>query len=316
MKNIVKDGNVVKRKSKVLAIVLISVAVVVLSSVLVFFLSRMVKNSRNNNPSVHKLYSLWDQGEYEKVYSDSLAILEKNELNAPAMVMHGYSAFFIALAQTDITNTQSYVDECIFSLRKSLYYADKASLPQIQYMLGKAYFQKNTISSAYYYSDLVIKYLNLALENGYEAPDIHECLALCYADLGMTVKSVMEFTMALKSHKTDTLLYAIALQYHKLEKDDIAKPYLVEIMTDSQDDDIILKSSLLLAEIYFLEGSYGDARTIYENVLEKFPDCAEGLDGLGNIYEKNGDIAKARSEWRKTLKVQVNHAGAIKKLGL
>ena len=45
-----------------------------------------------------------------------------------------------------------------------------------------------------------------------------------------------------------------------------------------------------------------------------------GWDGCdfvdGNVYEKLGDIAKARSEWRKTLKVQINHSGAISKLGL
>ena len=316
MKNRNADGNVVRRKSKIWAILLVVLAVIVLLACLAVFIFFMLKNSRNTNPSVRKIYSDWEHGEYQKVYDGSNTLLEKNQLNIPAIVLHGYSAFFIALSQTDITNTQSYIDECISSLRLAMYYADKSSLPQINYMLGKAYFQKNSISSYYYYSDLVIKYLNLATEGGYDAPDIHECLGLCYADLGKTMESVMEFTMALKQRKSDTLMYAIAVQYHKLEKNDIAKPYLVEILEQSEDDDIILKSAILLADMNFAEGKYEEARKGYEKILEKYPDCAEALYGMGNIYEKNGDIAKARSEWRKTLKVSVNHYGAIKKLGL
>ena len=316
MKNRNVDNNVVKRKSKALAIVLISVGVAVLIAGLVVFICFMLKNSKNENPSVRKLYSYWEKAEYQKVYDDSVVLLEKNQLNTPALVLHGYSAFFIALSQTDITNTQFYIDECISSLRKAMYYADKSSLAQINYMLGKAYFQKNSISSYYYYSDLVIKYLNLAVKAQYNAPDIHECLGLCYADLGDTMESVTEFTRALKERKSDTLMYAIAVQYHKLDKNDIANPYLMEILENSEDDDIILKSSILLADMNFAEGKYEEARKGYEKILEKYPDCADALYGMGNIYEKNGDIAKARSEWRKTLKISVNHYGAIKKLGL
>ena len=36
------------------------------------------------------------------------------------------------------------------------------------------------------------------------------------------------------------------------------------------------------------------------------------VDGV--VYEKMGDMVKARAEWRNALKVQVNHSGALKKL--
>ena len=52
------------------------------------------------------------------------------------------------------------------------------------------------------------------------------------------------------------------------------------------------------------------------SILEKDPDYADAYYGLGLIYEKEGDSAKARAEWRNVLKIQVNHQGAIKKLGL
>ena len=72
----------------------------------------------------------------------------------------------------------------------------------------------------------------------------------------------------------------------------------------------------MLADIYFEEGNFADAQKEYEEILAKDDSVADAYFGLGNIFEKQGDIAKARSEWRKTLKVQINHSGAIKKLGL
>ena len=51
-----------------------------------------------------------------------------------------------------------------------------------------------------------------------------------------------------------------------------------------------------------------------ENVLEKYPNSADAHYGIGVIYEKQGNLVKARAEWRQTLKIQVNHQGALQKL--
>ena len=53
---------------------------------------------------------------------------------------------------------------------------------------------------------------------------------------------------------------------------------------------------------------------IDENVLEKYPNSADAHYGIGVIYEKQGNLVKARAEWRQTLKIQVNHQGALQKL--
>ncbi|MCR5699273.1 MAG: tetratricopeptide repeat protein [Treponemataceae bacterium] len=317
MKDFVKkEGNVVKRKSKALMIACISIAALVLITGIVIFFVTFFSKSQNVSPTVNRLYKAWEQNDYQKVYDDSALLIEKNPLNINAVIFHGYSSFFLALSQNDVTNTQNYLDEAINCIRFAIYSSNAASLPQLYYMLGKAYFQKNSVSGYYYYSDLVIKYLQLAVENGYESPDISEYMGLCYADLGMTQESIIEFTRALKNRKSDILLYSIALQYYKNKQSNIAKPYLVEIISESSDDDIIMKSSLLLADISFEEGKFNEAKKEYENISEKFPNCADAYYGLGNIYEKNGDTAKARSEWRKAVKLDVNHIGARKKLGL
>ena len=222
----------------------------------------------------------------------------------------------MALSQTDISISQTLLDETVNHLRISLYYADEDTLPQIYYMLGKAYYQKNTISSYHYYSDLAVKYLELAKQSGYVSSDIPEYLGLCYADLGLTEQSLSSFTEALLVRESDVLLLAIAQQYYKNLQYDIAKQYLFRVNYESEDDDLVLKSKLLLADIYFAENNYAEAKNEYESILLKDDSIADAYFGLGNVYEKLGDIAKARSEWRKTLKVQINHSGAISKLGL
>lgn len=317
MKN-VKYGNngIVRKKSKILATVCVVLAVVILVTLLVYVFIRAFSGTRRDIPTTNKLYSLWKEGDYQNVYDSSSLIIENNPLNITANVFKGYSSFFLALSQTDISISQTLLDETVNHLRISLYYADEDTLPQIYYMLGKAYFQKNTISSYHYYSDLAVKYLELAKQSGYVSSDIPEYLGLCYADLGLTEQSLSSFTEALLVRESDVLLLAIAQQYYKNLQYDIAKQYLFRVNYESEDDDLVLKSKLLLADIYFAENNYAEAKNEYESILLKDDSIADAYFGLGNVYEKLGDIAKARSEWRKTLKVQINHSGAISKLGL
>lgn len=317
MKNVKYDSNgVAKRKSKILATICVFIVVLILITLLVYVFIRIFSGSKNDVPTTNRLYSLWKDGDYQSVYDSSSIILEHNPMNITANIFHGYSSFFLALSQTDISNSQVLLDESINNLRISLYYADEDSLPQIYYMLGKAYFQKNTISSYHYYSDLAVKFLEMAKNLGYKSIDIPEYLGLCYADLGKTENSLVSFTEALLERESDVLLLAIAQQYYKNLQNDIAKQYLFRVNYESEDDDLVLKSKLLLADIYFAEGNFTDAQKEYEAILAKDDSVADAYYGLGNIYEKLGDTAKARSEWRKTLKVQINHAGAINKLGL
>ena len=48
--------------------------------------------------------------------------------------------------------------------------------------------------------------------------------------------------------------------------------------------------------------------------MKKNENSADAHYGIGVIYEKQGNMVKARAEWRKALKIQVNHAGALQKM--
>ena len=270
--------------------------------------------NRKNEITLKNIKRAWkDSYNYEKVYELSKKYLQAKPFNNTALVYNSYACFFLSQAQLENQAAQTYLDECITNLRIALYNSKKSITGQIYYMLGKAYFYKNTISN-HYYSDLAVKYLELAREKGYVANDIPEYLGLSYAALGMTNESISAFTEALLNRESDTLLLSIAEQYYKTKELNVAKQYLFRVINDSKNDEIIIKARTLLGNILIDEEKYEEALTEFNNVLEKNENSADAHYGIGVIYEKDGNIVKARSEWRTALKLQSNHAGALQKM--
>ena len=70
----------------------------------------------------------------------------------------------------------------------------------------------------------------------------------------------------------------------------------------------------MLGKIYTGQKKFSEAQKEFDSILKKNENSADALCGLGVIYENMGDIIKARSYWRKALKVQVNHPESLKKL--
>lgn len=314
MKQKRSEYNVVRRKNKFFA----RLCAVVFIGVLLFSLGMIVRRvyilNTIESPSIEKLFSLWNSADYLAVYEVSEEILENNPFQTQAMTFKGYSSFFLALSQTDMAITINYLDEAINCLRIAMKSASKKSFAQIQYMLGKAYFQKNVVSDYHYYSDLSVKYLEEARKNGFTAPDIPEYLGLGYAKLGMVEESIKSFTEALLVRDSDELLLAIAQQYYNSQRANTAKQYLNKINQESSNELLVLQSRILLGQIYTDEEKYADALKEFQSILEKDANSADAYYGIGVIYEKQGDLVKARSEWRKALKVQVNHPNALKKM--
>lgn len=306
-------SSVVRKSGKVLPVLLISIFIIACLLVSVILITRKIKHSLENSATITALSEKWKEYDYENCYNISKQILESKPFNNTALTYHGYSSFYLAVSQIDTSLAQGYLDEAINSIRLALYSGRKSLKPQLEYMLGKAYFYKNTITS-YYYADLAIKYLNLAREDNYEADDIPEYLGLSYATLNKPMESISAFTEALLIRESPSLLLSIAEQYYKVGQSNAAKQYLFRIKKDSSDDFLVLKSMNLLGTIYIDEKNYKDAKTEFESILEKNPNSADAYYGLGVIYEKQGDLVKARAEWRKALKMQINHAPSLAKI--
>ncbi|MBR0476494.1 MAG: tetratricopeptide repeat protein, partial [Treponema sp.] len=264
--------------------------------------------------SIAALYDNWEKYDYQRVYEISTAILADKPLNTTARIFHGYSSFFLAVSQTDNSVTENYLKDAQKSLRIALQNADEDKRGQLEYMLGRTYYYKDTSSNYQYYADLAIKYLLLAQEHGYSSDDIAECLGLSYAALGETQKSIEAFGEALLVRESDTLLLAIAEQYYKIGNMANAKAYLFRVRDLTKNEDLILRTSFLLGEIFVEENDLEAAEKEFRSILQKNENSADAHYGLGVLYEKQGDNAKARAQWRRVLRIQPNHEGALKKM--
>lgn len=310
----IHNSQIVKSKSKFIPRLTISILIIFIVALLVIFLSRKIIQSINSVPSITKVYEEWNKNEYLNVYNLTEEILDKKPYNSTALAYKGYASFCLSISQFELEESFEYIDIAINSLRLALQNPPDSLKPQICYMLGKAYFHKNSLSSYYYYADSVVYYLTEALKLGFTAPDIQKYLGFSYAQLSMTEESIKAFSEVLLTDENDELLLAIAEQYIKNEQPANAKQYLYRIRSTSADDVMVLKACENLASIYLEEDNFVDAIAEYQNILEKNPYNANAYYGLGVVYEKMGDMVKARAEWRNALKVQVNHSGALKKL--
>jgi len=315
MKAVDRENRIVVRgRNKLLPRLIIVFSVFVFLTVLTIVSYKLINRYIHTSASVTALYDKWNKYDYQGVYDVAGRILSKKPLQNTARTFRGYSAFFLAVSQTDNTAAQSYLDDSINNLRVALMNGKKSAKGQVEYMLGKAYFYKDSTASYYYYADLAVKFLVAAIADNYKANDISEYLGLSYAALGKSKESIEAFTEALLVRESDTLLLAIAEQYYKSGTGSAAKQYLYRVNTISKNEDILMKSHYLLGQIYIDEGNLADAQKEFETILEKNENYADAHYGLGVLYEKQGDLVKARSEWRKCLRIQVNHPLAIQKM--
>lgn len=309
----IENGTFGKRKSvwirKIIPGLGILIVLLAIASITLF----SIKKYQSNHITIKNVKAAWEEYDYQKVYELGKILLQDKPFNNSALTYYSYACFFLSQSQTDTQSAQTYLDECINNLRIALYNSSKSLTPQLQYMLGRAYFYKNTITS-HYYADLAVKYLLLAKENGYKADDIPEYLGLSYAALGMTMESISAFTEALLVRESDSLLLSIAEQYYKAKEYGAALQYLFRIIKNSQNEEIIIRSQILVGNIYIEQEKYDEAMQEFEKVLENNENSADAHYGIGVIYSKQGNSVKARAEWRKALKIQVNHPGALQKL--
>jgi tetratricopeptide (TPR) repeat protein len=69
-----------------------------------------------------------------------------------------------------------------------------------------------------------------------------------------------------------------------------------------------------LGDIYFQNKECLKSEEQYLKVLDVNPMSPEAYFSLGEIYSALGDTVKARASWRRTLRIDPNHYGALKRL--
>jgi tetratricopeptide (TPR) repeat protein len=261
-----------------------------------------------------KLRSLWDSGAFEDVYTGSREQLEQKPLDYFLLTSRGFSAYQLALAQINNHDTQIYIDDCIWSLRKAMLFGEGRNNGQLFYVLGKAYYDKGQG-----YADLAVNYLEKARNAKYEADDIPQYLGLAYAAIRDYRSSVAAFTLTLGTPDrtpSDTLLLSIARSYLALEEDESARAYLVRCVETSKDSRAIAAARLLLGGILVKGGDAAGAEAQYLKALEEGGENADAHFHLGELYDAGGDRVRARAEWRNAVRIDPAHGLARARLNI
>ena len=258
-----------------------------------------------------ELRDFFESGAFESSYTQSREMLKAKPLDFFLLTIHGFSSYQLAIAQINSFDTLSYIDDCIWSLRKALLSGESSSDGRIYYVLGKAYYYKGTG-----YADLAVKYLEMARTIAYNAPDIPEYLGLSYAAIGDYRGSVEAFSLALGSigagtsgkgmpdqNPSDVLLISIARSYMALNEYEPARAYLIRCLDISKDSRSKATARLLLGNILIESGDIAGAEEEYMKVLDENGENAEAHFQLGELYAMGGDATRARAEWRRAFRI-------------
>jgi tetratricopeptide (TPR) repeat protein len=274
-----------------------------------------------NRPGVDKkeLLGLWDAGSYKETFEISRTGLEKHPMDHFLLTLHGFASYQLAIAQINTFDTLTYLDECIWSLRKAILTKKEERDGRVQYVLGKAYYYKGPG-----YADMAIRFLEEARNLSYNAEDIPEYLGLAYAAVQDYRSSVAAFTLALNpadgervsDYPSDLLLLAIARSYIALDETETATAYLIRCVEISRDSSIVTTARLLLGNIYFRSGRITDAEAQYLAILENNAENVEAHFQLGELYAAGGDITRSRAEWRRAVRIDPTHREARARLNL
>jgi len=275
-------------------------------SLLPFFFLKIRSASRNES---RELRDSFESGAFETAYEQSNQMLKKKPLDFFLLTVHGFSAYQLAIAQTNTFDTLSFIDSCIWSLRKAL--LSRENDGRVFYVLGKAYYYKGAG-----YSDLAVSYLEKAMAAMYRAADIPEYLGLAYASMKDFRSSVEAFSLALTGDvsPSDILLLAIARSYLALDEAEQARAYLIRCLEITKDSKTTAAARLVLGNTLVKTGDVQGAEKEYLKVIEENDDNAEAHYQLGELYALGGDVTRARAEWRRAIRIDPAHGPARSRL--
>jgi len=271
----------------------------------------VVRKTHDFLPSVSSIYKDWNGGEYGTVYEKTGKILAKRPLDGSALALHGFSAYYLYIAQNDPTEARDYLVASISSLRNAWYRVSASEKARIAYVLGKAYYQRG-----YYYADLAMQYLDYAWKAGLKQDDLQEFRGLSAAMIGDYDAAIPAFIEALAANPSDLLLFTLAKSYAASGNSEKALQYFNEAIRKTGDELLQLRCRYEIGMILIADQRLDAAQAEFSAILEKEPNSADAQYGLGVIYETQGDLVKARAAWRKALRINPVHSGAREKMDL
>jgi len=297
-------------KSHILRYAVLFLCGALITAGVIFFLS-IYKARYFHVPSLNAVYADWENKDYAEVYAKTDKILEKRPMDGTALALHGFAAYYLFAEQTDLSVGADYLTAAVVHLRRALYLTKDKDIPKIAYVLGKAYYQQG-----YYYADLAVRYLDTAYNGGIDASDLLEFRGMAASLLGDTDKAIEAFTQALAANPSDFVLYAVAENYKKKGDIQNAKLYFFETIKKTGDAVLEVRCRNQLGLLLLDENKPEEALEQFNAVLEKNVNSADAHYGIGLVHEMQGDIIKARYEWRYAIRLNPIHAETRAKLNI
>ena len=299
--------------SRLIPIAVGAAAVAMLAvSIILLFPSSSSQSSQKRDKAYAKakILDAWKQGDTASTLDMTRASLETLPLDPFYLSFDGIAAYYASSEKPESDEKQSLLDEAVFNLRKAM--ASGGKLPvkaQVEYVLGKAYFQKGQP-----WFDLAAKYLEKAKVDGYEGKDSEQYLGLSFAGMQNHEEAVKHFESAIKQDSSDILMLSAAISYKEIGNLEKAGEMLSKAVASSTDAVVAQKARFMLGEMAMQRGELSKAQSLYQSIIDTDPRSAEAWYRLGLISEALKDPIKARAEWRKATSIDPNHIEARKKL--
>jgi tetratricopeptide (TPR) repeat protein len=276
----------------------------------VWFATRSQDTALPIGASLRKtLLDLWAEKDYQQIIRVTEDEMARNPMDADCLVFNGFAHFYTGANQTVTEEKLAHIDAAITSLRRVRLYKKPPLEGEVEYVLGKAYYQKGE-----FYSDLSVQYMVSSIDKNFIGQDSYEYLGLAYNSIGEFEKSIMYLLKASEQNATDLLYLVLAQTYYQTGDKAAAEEYLERAINKSADSSLIEKARMLLGDIYLQDKEYLKAEAQYLKIVEQNPQNANAHFYLGEIYFNLGDPIKARASWRRTAWIDPNHYGAKTRL--
>ena len=256
-------------------------------------------------PSDNNLIRLWKLRDYDAILSLTETSLSENPMEPYSLIFSGFAGYHKAISQISVDDVNYYLNEAIIHLRKALILDNIPQKELIYYILGKSYLYKGE-----FFADLAVKYLQLALDSGYENEDSYEFLGEAWSFLGNYEKSISCYETALKKFKSDRLYLKIAEDSFLFGKYNKAAEYYNILISRTRDASLRKKGLFQLGKLYYDIKNLNKAEETLLTLTELDPTVAEAWFLLGEINFFNDKNREARSYWHQTLRIDPEHRGA------
>ncbi len=255
------------------------------------------------------LSQAWQNGEYRRTLRLSREILEEAPMKGEILVYAGFSSFYLGISQVSLEDKIPYMKDAVIYLRKALVAEDNPFPEETFYVLGKAYYERG-----HFYADKAYGYLKRASDKGYQAGDLTEYLASAAYRLKDYETSIAYFQKVAEDMNSPAVYKRIGEIYREQEKWDMAEKAYLTALAESSNPDFTLQVRNDLGQLYQRLKNWEKAIEQYEIILDNDPGEAEIHFQLGEAYYRNSEIARARAEWRNTVRINPDHTGARKRL--